>query len=277
MILPRRFIPGGIPPIPVWPNLDQFTHVHSYSLTSSAGETGLDIDQTDGTAFYYTRGSASGVRECTMTGWDISTVSGCLTNTAMATDLRCVRWNRDDGTSVWVTQDAGLTVNVIKYAAGTPWSLTGITSGDATTKDITSDLASPNTRGLFMRPGGLELWLTDGGTNTYRYTMSAYDPSTLVLASTYTSMPQANDLYFSPDGMRYYTAIGTSPNATIKQWNLTSAYDLSTIPGTADYTLNVSAQVGGSPGNPYGLTFRPSGTDLYMLSWPNREVHRYSA
>ena len=155
--------------------------------------------------------------------------------------------------------------------------MTGITGGDATTKDITSDLASPNTRGLFIRPGGLELWLTDSGTNTYRYTMSSYDPSTLTLADTYTSMPEANDIYFSADGMRYYTVIGTTPNAFINQWNLTSAYDLSTIPGTADYTIDIDARVGVSPGQAYGLTFRPSGTDLYILTWPNREIHQYSA
>jgi hypothetical protein len=83
-------------------------------------------------------------------------------------------------------------------------------------------------------------------------------------------MPAGNDIFFSPDGMQYYTTLGT----IIRQWNLTTPRDLSTIPGTASDALNITDKTGGDA--TYGITFRPSGTDFYVLSHPARQIYQYS-
>jgi len=276
MILPRRFLPGGLPQgIPPWPpDVSLYTYEHTYQIAGSAGNWGLDVDYDDGSALYYSRGSSAGITECQMpTGFDISSISGCLTNTNItATGLLSIRMRPDNGGHLFIAQDTGLTVNIRRYTTVTPYSLTGITEASVIVKDITSILTSGNITGLFIKFDGLRLWTTDGAANTYEFSMSpAWDLSSLSLVNTFASMPAANGLYFDPTGMQYYTTI----SKRIDQWDLTAAFDLSTIPGTPTHTLDLTTEAGA--GTVFGLAFKPNGDKLYALTWPNRRIHQFAA
>jgi hypothetical protein len=73
----------------------------------------------------------------------------------------------------------------------------------------------------------------------------------------------------SPDGYKLFTI--RSSNDTVHQYNLSSAFDLS----TASYS-SISFSVASQETTPYSLFFKPDGTKMYIAGNTNDTIYQYS-
>lgn len=78
----------------------------------------------------------------------------------------------------------------------------------------------------------------------------------------------ASALFFKSDGTRMYV-LGSSP-ARITQWNLSTAWDLSTA------TQQFSTTVGLQDTSPIALYIKPDGTKFYIVGGTNDRVYQFS-
>ena len=78
-----------------------------------------------------------------------------------------------------------------------------------------------------------------------------------------------SDVTFSPDGLKMFV-LGASSDS-IYQYTLSTAWDLS----TAIYDM-VSFDVSDEEGAPYGFTFSPDGTKMFIVGALSDSVHSYS-
>ena len=76
-------------------------------------------------------------------------------------------------------------------------------------------------------------------------------------------------LSFKPDGTKMY--VMGSNVGRVYQYSLPTAWDIS----TASYD-SVYFSVSGEDGNPYGLSFKPDGTKMYVVGNGNQRLHQYS-
>jgi len=76
-------------------------------------------------------------------------------------------------------------------------------------------------------------------------------------------------VFFKPDGTKMYT-MGVY-NKTVFQYSLSVAWNVSTATYDAKYK-NVSSE----DNEPYGLFFKPDGTEMYIVGWTNNKIFQYT-
>lgn len=113
-----------------------------------------------------------------------------------------------------------------------------------------------------------------GGTVTYPITLpGGWDVSTgsytTKSLSSATQDATTNGIAFSADGTKMYVVGDT--NNTIYQYTLTTAWDVS----TGSYA-NKSKSVAAEDALPWGLTFSPDGTIMYVSGETNKKVYQYT-
>jgi sugar lactone lactonase YvrE len=162
---------------------------------------------------------------------------------------------KPDGASMYVLGLGSRTV--YQYTLSTPWDVS--TAAYASKfKSVVSQESSP--RGLFFSPTGGIMYVVGNSTATvYQYTLStAWDVSTAAYASkskvvsTEDTIPQS--LSFSSNGSEMFI-LGTL-NSAVYQYDLTTAYDVS----TADYS---SESFSVSSEGPIRIFFNSSGRIMY--------------
>jgi hypothetical protein len=173
---------------------------------------------------------------------------------------------KSDGTKFYLL---GSDKTVYEYTLSTAWDVS--TSGEATETDISSlgTLASNDIRnGLFFKPDGTEFYLielvTVEGVNDVFHLGKVTLSTAWDLSSTLTYVRGAPFSYsygsafvFSSDGLNfYYGAAGK-----IGQWNLSTAWDISTISVLPDGERNFSNLDGYSPSD---IAFSADGTVAYI-------------
>ena len=98
---------------------------------------------------------------------------------------------------------------------------------------------------------------------------ATYD-SKSVSVSSYETTPEG--LFFRPDGTRFYV-IG-SDNDTLIQFNLSTAWDISTATFSKQTAANFLSAGGGAPTASW---FNPDGTKMFLLNWATRRaIYQYS-
>jgi len=128
-------------------------------------------------------------------------------------------------------------------------------------------------RGLFFKPDGTKFYIAgDGGNDINEYSMStAWDLSTASYTTVFSVSSQDTspyEVFFKPDGTKMYV-MGDSNNSVF-QYSLSTAWDIS----TASYD-SVSFNVLSQEGSPYGLTFKPDGTKMYISGEQQDTVFQY--
>jgi 6-phosphogluconolactonase (cycloisomerase 2 family) len=127
--------------------------------------------------------------------------------------------------------------------------------------------------GVTFSADGSRLYIIgDSTTNVYQYSLStSYDVSTASLDQSFDVSTQETGprgLAFKPDGTSLYV-IGRDSD-TVFQYSLSTGFDISTA------SLNVSFDVSTQEDRSMGVTFRPDGTQMYVMGRTNEAVFEYS-
>jgi hypothetical protein len=215
--------------------------------------------------------------------WDVSTAYDPAFAVADATKNLNFRMGESNNTAACAFGAGGSELLIARPGTNAP---TGVTSFDL---DSPHDAltAVPNYRVLRTETGAnpCSLYVSEDGSRAfvgnvndrkiYAYDLSvpwdldsaALDAGNELLVAGAGTLGRS--LAFNPAGTRCYAAISTAP-ATIKQFNLGTAWDLTTASEVA--TLDVSAR-DTSPG---GIVFNPAGTSLFMACSVNRKIVKFS-
>lgn len=96
--------------------------------------------------------------------------------------------------------------------------------------------------------------------------------STVTHISTSPSFSSRRDMHMKPDGTKVYMT--NTSSAEFYQYDLTTAFDPTTIPSTPTYTKNISSQTGG--GTLHGVRFKPDGSELVTFSDYAGYLYKYT-
>jgi len=173
---------------------------------------------------------------------------------------------KPDGSQLYVVGDAN--DNVYQYGLSTAFDI-------STASFVQSFDVSPQDsrlEGLVFKPDGSQLYVVgNSNDNVYQYGLStAFDISTASFSQSFDVSPQDSDpqgLAFKPDGSQLYV-VGFI-NDSVYQYGLSTAFDISTA--SFSQSFGVSSQ----DGTPTGLTFKPDGSQLYVVGDANENVYQY--
>ena len=105
----------------------------------------------------------------------------------------------------------------------------------------------------------------------YKYTLSTpWDISTATYNTLYSFGGHYSDIFFKPDGTVVYTLDRTG--AIVRRWNLGTAWDLSTVGGSAASSFSVLGQ----EASPWSFHFNSDGTKMYICGSGSDSVHEYT-
>ncbi len=137
---------------------------------------------------------------------------------------------------------------------------------DSATELQSFSLALQEPSGLYIRPDGLKMYITDtNGNNVSEFDLGTpWDVSTAVLLQASGLGATPEDIFFKPDGLRFWEVDGQFDRYT--QYDLSTAWDISTKSETADIGI-------GSTGNdPRSSFWKPTGDAFYILNAANDTV-----
>ena len=208
----------------------------------------------DGTAFFVTNSGNQRIYEYSLsTPWILSTRAYVNAHTMPTPhDWRGIAF-KPDGTKVFTVTTNGDDVH--EWALSTAWDLT--TATYTTNKTVNAQDATPNQ--LTFKPDGTKMYIVGHQNDkTFEYDLStAWDVSTATYNSK--SLTTSRDGYgiaFKPDGTRVFYQSYQSTTSQIRQWNLSTAWDIST--GSSVSQSNLSA-------NTKGLYIHPDGNKFFVL------------
>ena len=239
--------------------------------TLGAAPRGLHLSQ-DGLNVYVVDESADDIGQWTLgTAWDIST-AGTVTATDISAQLSFP-------TSMWITPDGtklhigGLSTDTIfQYTLGTPHNASTL-SYDNISLLVSSEATSPS--GLFFDDNGTRMYIIDQSTGVYQYSLG-YTSDTALAQASYdgksADVADANSsrgLFIGDAGNKMYIVSNTQ--SRIYEWDLGTAYDVSTAEGTPTSIL-----ISANAPSPLGAVFSSDGTKMYVLSYTNNGVYQYT-
>lgn len=154
------------------------------------------------------------------------------------------------------------------------------THGSILTTVDTADIQSGNSAasGIFFKPDGTKLFVTDIDDFLYAYNLStAWDISTMSsagnkdLTSTFDNM---RGPYFSPDGTKFF-GIDVIVDRVFG-FNLTTAWDISTIGSVASQSslLDVSTTINET--HPAGFWMSDDGMQAYICGFGNDKIYHFN-
>ena len=257
------------------------THSQVANTSISLTQVGSDLNITtygprpspffksDGTKMYICSETNSYIYQYSLsTAWDLSTAtwdgsSSSLTSTGAAgeTDPTDVVF-KPDGTVLWIV--GNYNNNIRSYSLSTAWDLSTASLNSGNKLNVASQETAP--RGLRFKSDGTVAYVVGGNGNaTFIYTLStAWDLDTATYSTSFASASQDNGphgIEFNSTGTRMYLLGGSSGNGKLFQYNLSTAWDLS----TASYA-NVFADFTGitSGTSPQGIFIDSSETRVYF-------------
>jgi hypothetical protein len=131
-----------------------------------------------------------------------------------------------------------------------------------------------NALGISMSSDGTKMYII-GSTNdtVYQYTLStAFDVSTATYSGLSFSVSATagtpTSLFFKPDGTAFYI-VNDSTVDTVQQFNLSTAWDISTASYLNSFTFTQDTV-------PTGLEFSPDGTKMHLIGDTNNTVYQFA-
>ena len=176
---------------------------------------------------------------------------------------------KPDGTKVFVLDFSD--DEVLQYSLSTAWDAS---TGSYDSKSFSVASQEPNPQGLEFNSDGTKMYVCGQTDAVYQYTLStawdvstaSYDSVSLSTSTQITGVPWS--LSFSDSGTKLYIT-GSSPESVF-QYNLTTAYDLSTA-SYASKSFSVSTEASGAT----GLKVSPDGTTVFVVSSGDDSIYKY--
>jgi len=230
----------------------------------------------DGTKMFIVGYSGDEVNEYTLsTAYDVSTASASTLFSVASQELTPLGMSfNSDGTKFYIIGSANDTV--FQYSCSTAYSM-ATASYDSVSFSVASQSTNPTD--VTFNNDGTKMYISSSNASTggvYQYSLStAFNVSTASYDSvTLNTTAQENNqraIAFNNDGTKLF--IVGQQNDTVFEYALTTAYDLSTA-SYSSTSLSVTAVVT----EPLGLTFKPDGTKMYLVSaGGNVAVYQYSS
>ncbi|HJJ23668.1 MAG TPA: fibronectin type III domain-containing protein, partial [Nitrosopumilus sp.] len=198
------------------------------------------------------------------TPYDVTTAtdSGKTFGMPSGNVIRAIEFN-SDGTKMYL---GGNTSFLYQYTLTTPYDVT--TAGTATTKTMNSS----NTWGIDFNSDGTKMFLAYTTGKVDQYSLSTgFNISTATFVKSYTvthTGANVSDMTLSNDGTNML--ILDSNNKKIQRYKLSAAFDV----GTATLTGSVVLEDAGL--GPFGSTFKPDGTKLFVVDNGNNKIFQYT-
>ena len=109
---------------------------------------------------------------------------------------------------------------------------------------------------------------TTSGSYSAAYSSGAYKDSYGGALDSNTNSCHA--LNYKPDGTKLFISDVNGTSSKIQEFNLTTAFDPSTLVYVDGYTI------GAKTAYPYGMDFKPDGTEVYVCSYGDSDVHQWT-
>lgn len=174
---------------------------------------------------------------------------------------------KPDGTKFYTV--GAVSGNAFQYTCSTPWNIS------TASYDSVSFALGATPQDIWIKSDGTKFYVISASTDTVRqYTMAtpwnlataSYDSVDISIAAQEIT---AQALFFRSNGERMYIGGDTAPH-TIFQYNLSSAYDVSTAVYSG-VSLNVNDHVVSAV---QGMFFKPDGTKMYLADEANA-IYQY--
>jgi hypothetical protein len=262
------------------PDIDTYSHVRFDVINTTSADC-YDVQvKSDGTKLYtLERISSTNCRlkqQDLSTAYDISThgntTSSLDTNIFQPNGLTFTFFFGDNGNKLYL---GGIIADVTQIDLATPWD---ISSNRTVVRTV--DVGT-RVNGLYWKPDGTVLYYADDVDNKiYSKTVSTpWDLSTITSTGTSVDLSLASNtaeaapygIRLSNDGLKLF--IVGSINDKVYQYNLTTAWDISSFSGAADKELSVTNQETA----PVGLDFSSDGTHLYIAGLGDNGIDQYTS
>jgi len=255
-------------------DLSNITLKNTFSVASQeTGPNGVFF-KDDGTKMYIIGSQSDQVRGYDLsTAWDISTASYSQAFSTSSQDGNMADiFFKPDGTRFYLIGIANDTV--YEYGLTSAWDIS--TASFTQSFDVSTQEAA--VRGLFFKPDGTKMYVIGStGDDINEYDLStAWDISTAsfnnVSPSIVVNETFPDSMSITSDGSVVYV-LGRSRDA-VQAFNLSTPWDITTLSiqeASKDYLDISSVQIG-----PQGITFKPDGTELYIVGSQADRMHQYT-
>lgn len=262
------------------PDIDTYSHVRFDQMNTSTNPVYDCQVKSDGTKFWtmHRTGSTTAMiyEQNLSTAWDISTHgsnTASLNTYSYQPNGQCYTFMfTDNGSKLYL---GGITGDVTHLELSTPWDLS------STVTNVRMTDVGARVNGLFWKHDGTVFYYIDSiNDKIYSKTVStAWDLSTITSTASSSDLSYSSqiseygpmDLYIGGDGLKVY--IVGSQNDKVFQYNLSTAWDITEVSGSADEEFSVYSQETA----PYGIDFSPDGTHMYVSGGSGDGVDQYTS
>ena len=192
---------------------------------------------------------------------------------------------KPDGTRYYMIGSQGSKEGVYEYSMTTAWDVSTATyTGNYF--DI-SHYSADAWRSISFKPDGTRLFLTNEDSDTIKaydldiaWDLSSFDTDDFGSIETFNldgattiveNKPKGH--YFREDGLKLYI-VGETNNSAI-EYNLSSAFDLTSIIGNTSQSYDIGASVSPAETEINGIHFKPDGTRMYTGGNDNNVVYEH--
>jgi len=241
----------------------------SFSVTGQSTAPLSLVFNSSGTRFFLLQSNGSVYQYSLSTAWDLSTASYDSVSfdpTGQMANPYALEF-ANSGSKMYIQDYYG---TVYEYTLSTAFDLStaSYSSNNYDPTEITSQ-----GYGIAFNPDGTKVYLLSATEDSvFQYSLStAYNISTASYDSKSLSVASedgtAYDITFNDTGTKLF--VMGNVNDTVFQYNLTTAYDIS----TASYS-SISFSLSSQEDNPTALTFKPDGSKMYCSHSHLRHIHR---
>lgn len=222
----------------------------------------------NGTQLWVTGYSDDTIYEYVMsTPYDVANATFAQSNVFSAsTYIRALRW-KSDGTSVFVTYNTP-NGTVYEYSVSTPY--------DISTKSVSPVRSHNFFSALFFdiefKSDGTKMWAMANNDRVYEFALSTpWDITTETLTTAINVLsadPSMATVKWKPDGTRFYL-VGISTDKVF-EYIAINAFSL-----TGAFLAN-EYYIGTDVPTPYGIDFKPDGTEMFVTDYNLDKVQKYN-
>lgn len=255
-------------------NLDTAVYDEKFKSVGSEDSAPFGLSfKPDGTKIYIVGDTNNTIYQYSLsTEWDVSTAvyeDKYVDIGSQDTSPRDVTFS-PDGTKVYIAVNDNK--GVFQYALSIPWDISTATYEDKF-KYVGNEDSSP--AGVTFSPDGTKMYIMGyNKVKVFQYSLStAWDITTATYTGKYKNVDSQDllprDVAFSSDGTKMYI-VGCA-NKMVFQYLLSTEWDIS----TATY-IEKSKYVGDEDTYPFGLSFKPDGSKMYIMGYLNKTIYQYS-